>query len=144
MAKRNIGSLQYKSFGLALQALVVLTKEGGTCPSCEIAKLMSSEPTLLRRILAKLAKESILVTREGRDGGYMLNKAADQLTLAEVYRALEVGEARHEAVSGTACTNEFGRQMKTAFADILDEVDSGVLGVLKKYTVADIAARAGY
>lgn len=144
MAKRNIGSLQYKSFGLALQALVVLAKEGGTCPSCEIAKLMSSEPTLLRRILAKLAKEAILVTREGRDGGYRLGKAPEQLTLAEVYRALEVGEARHQAVSGTTCTNEFGLQMKNALSDILDEVDSGIIGILNHYTVADVVSKAGY
>ncbi|MFD1772732.1 RrF2 family transcriptional regulator [Paenibacillus rhizophilus] len=144
MTKRNIGSLQYKSFGLALQALVVLAKDGGTCPSCEIAKMMSYEPTLLRRILAKLAKESILVTREGRDGGYALNKAPDQLTLAEVYRALEVGEARHEAVSGTMCVSDFGTQMKTACCGILEEVDRSVTEVLKNYTVADVVRKAGY
>ncbi|NJJ41753.1 RrF2 family transcriptional regulator [Paenibacillus apii] len=144
MTKRNIGSLQYKSFGLALQALVLLAKDGGTCPSCEIAKMMSSEPTLLRRILAKLAKASILVTREGRDGGYALNKAPDQLTLAEVYRALEVGEARHEAVSGTMCVNDFGTQMKKACCGILEEVDRSVTEVLKNYTVADVVRKAEY
>lgn len=45
----------------------------------------------MRRTMAKLTREHILVTREGRDGGYLLNRAPEELTLAEIYLALEVG-----------------------------------------------------
>jgi Rrf2 family transcriptional regulator, repressor of oqxAB len=141
---RNTGSLQYKSFGLVLQALVILARKGNTCSSCEIAELLSSDATMLRRILAKLTRENILVTREGRDGGYMLNRDPEVLTLAEIYRALEVGESCNKAVNDTMCVNDFGMQMKIACGDILEEMDRSVLGVLEEYTVADMVRKAGY
>lgn len=140
---RNSGALQYKSFGLVLQALVILANKGNTCSSCEIAELLASEATLLRRTMAKLTREQILVTREGRDGGYALNRAPEDLTLAEVYRALEVGEARSKAVSETMCGNDFGVQMKEACGDLLEEMDRSVLGVLERYTLADMVRKAG-
>ncbi|MCL6601721.1 MAG: Rrf2 family transcriptional regulator [Paenibacillus sp.] len=141
---RNTGYLQYKSFGLVLQALVIMAKKGDTCSSCEIAELLSMEATQLRRILAKLTREHILVTREGRDGGYVLNKKPEDLTLAQIYRALEVGESCNKAVNDTICGNDFGVQMKMACGDILEEMDRSVLGVLEQYTVADLVRKAGY
>jgi Rrf2 family protein len=142
MAKtRNSGALGYKSFGLVLQALVILAKKGSTCSSCEIAEALSSEATQLRRIMANLTRERILVTREGRDGGYLLNRAPEEVTLAEIYRALEVGESRNNAVSDTMCVNAFGTQMRAACGDILEEMDRSVIEVLERYTLADMVRR---
>lgn len=141
---RNSGALQYKSFGLVLQALVIMARKGNTCSSCEIAGHLSSEPTLLRRVLGNLTRENILVTREGRDGGYLLNRAPEDLTLAEVYLALEVGESRCNAVNNTMCNDPFGERMKAACTDVLEDMDRSVLGVLEKYTLADIVRRTEY
>ncbi|WP_019913328.1 RrF2 family transcriptional regulator [Paenibacillus sp. HW567] len=144
MAKtRNSGALQYKSFALVLQALVIMAQKGNTCSSCEIAVHLSSEPTVLRKALAKLTRGHILVTREGRDGGYMLNRSPEELTLADIYRAMEVGESRSNAVTDTMCTNPFGAQMKDACGDILEEMEQSVLGVLEKHTLAELVRRAG-
>ncbi|MFC3750201.1 MULTISPECIES: Rrf2 family transcriptional regulator [Paenibacillus] len=138
---RNTGSLQYKSFGLALQAMVILARKATTCSSCEMAELLDSEATALRRILASLVRDQLLVTREGRDGGYILNKAPEDITLAEIYRALEVGESRNKAVSETICDSKFGNRMKEACDDILDEMDQSVVAVLEQHTLADLAAK---
>lgn len=119
---RNSDALQYKSFGLVLQALVILAKKGDTCSSCEIAELLSSEATLLRKTMAKLTRGQILVTKEGRDGGYALNRAPEELTLADIYRALEVGESRSKAVNDTLCVNVLGGQVK--------EVCNGIFCIL--------------
>jgi len=141
---RNIGYLQYRSFGLVIQALVIMAKKGNTCSSCEIAELLASEATQLRRILVKLTRENILVTREGRDGGYMLNKKPEDLTLAEIYQALEVGESCHKAVNDTIGIDDFGAQMKLACGDVLEEMDQSVMGVLEKYTIADMVRKTSY
>ncbi|MBW4084399.1 Rrf2 family transcriptional regulator [Paenibacillus sp. S150] len=139
---RNSGALQYKSFGLVLQALVIIArKEGITCSSCEIAGYLSSEPTVLRKALAKLTKEGILATREGRDGGFMLNRSPEELTLAEIYHAMEVGGLRSNGVKETMCENVFGQQMKNACGDILEEMDQSAVGVLRKYTLAELVRR---
>ncbi|AIQ27729.1 MULTISPECIES: RrF2 family transcriptional regulator [Paenibacillus] len=142
MAKtRNSGAPQYKSFGLVLQALVILAKKGSTCSSCEIAGLLSSEATLLRRLMANLTRERILVTREGRDGGYLLNRAPEELTLAEIYQAMEAGEGRDNGHSDTICVNALGTQMKVAYGELLDELDQSALRVLERYTLADMVRK---
>lgn len=142
MAKtRNSGAPQYKSFGLVLQALVILAKKGSTCSSCEIAELLSSEATLLRRIMANLTRERILVTREGRDGGYLLNRAPEDLTLAEIYQAMEAGEGRNHAHADTVCANALGTQMKAVCSELLEELDQSALRVLERYTLADMVRK---
>lgn len=142
MAKtRNSGAPQYKSFGLVLQALVIIARKGSTCSSCEIAELLSSEATLLRRIMANLTRERILVTREGRDGGYLLGRAPEDLTLAEIYQAMEAGESRNHADSGAGCVNKLGAQMKAVCGELLEEMDRSILGVLERYTLADMVRK---
>jgi Rrf2 family protein len=145
MAKtRSSGALQYKSFGLVLQALVLLARKGNTCSSCELAELLSSEATLLRKTMAKLTREQILTTKEGRDGGYALNRIPEELTLAEIYQALEAGETRCQAVNDPMCGNALGEQMKEACSDIIEEMDRSMMAVLEKYTLADMVRKTGY
>ncbi|WP_054938952.1 Rrf2 family transcriptional regulator [Paenibacillus ihuae] len=143
MAKtRNSGALQYKSFGLVLQALVLLARKGNTCSSCELAELLSSEATLLRKTMAKLTREQILMTKEGRDGGYALNRVPEELTLAEIYQALE-DESRCQAGNDTMCSTALGGQLKEACFDIFEEMDRSMMTVLEKYTLADMVRKSG-
>jgi Rrf2 family protein len=140
---RCIGNYHPKWFGLALQALVILSKEQPhTCPSAELAEHLHSEATLLRRILAVLAKEGILETREGRDGGYRLKKDPRRLTLAEVYATLQVGDPLYYGIQETTGSHPFGKGMKAAFRELTKEMDLSLKVTLSRYTVADLAERA--
>lgn len=137
------GNHHPKWFGLALQALVILSKERiQICPSAELAEHLHSEATLLRRILAVLAKEGILDTREGRDGGYRLRKDPSSVTLAEVYCALQVGDPLCYGIQDTTGSHPFGRGMRAVFEDLTQEMDQCLKEVLSRYTVADLAKRA--
>ncbi|WP_036711648.1 RrF2 family transcriptional regulator [Paenibacillus pinihumi] len=134
-------ALNHKWFGLSLQALVVLSRNCSTCPSSVIAEKLHSEPTVLRRILATLARENILETREGRDGGYRLKRAAEDITLAEIYRSLRVGEPLSNGMIDSTGIHSFGQDMKAAFSDIAEEIDNQVMDVLERHTLADLADR---
>jgi Rrf2 family transcriptional repressor of oqxAB len=137
-----IGNHHPKWFGLALQALVILSKEKiQTCPSGELAGYLQSEATLLRRILAVLAREGILDTREGRDGGYRLKRDPRTVTLDEVYSALQVGDPLCYGIKDTTGTHPFGIEMKAAFQDLTQEMDRSLKEVLCRYTIADLAQR---
>ncbi|MDF9842432.1 MULTISPECIES: Rrf2 family transcriptional regulator [unclassified Paenibacillus] len=140
---RSSGASQYKSFGLVLQAMVVLARKGDTCSSCEMAELLSSEATLLRKTMAKLTRAQILVTKEGRDGGYALNCDPEKLTLADIYQALEAGEACSKAVNETMCGNALGEQMMDACGELFAEMDRSIVVVLEKYTLAEMVRKAG-
>lgn len=131
----------YKTFSLALQALVVLEKHAGKCSSGDMATHLHTDATLLRRILKALAHEHIIEAREGRDGGYRLFKSADMISLADVYNALQIHTTIAESMLDAARENCVGGQMKNAFSDVLSEVEESTLQVLKSYTIADIVKK---
>jgi Rrf2 family transcriptional repressor of oqxAB len=134
------GNHHPKWFGLALQALVVLSREQiTTCPSAELAGYLHSEATLLRRILAVLARQGILETREGRDGGYRLRREPGSITLDEVYTALQVGDPLCYGIKETTGSHPFGQEMKAAFQGLTQEMNQGLKTVLSRYTIADLA-----
>ncbi|MFC3769789.1 Rrf2 family transcriptional regulator [Paenibacillus sp. GCM10012303] len=136
------GNYHPKWFGLAVQALIILSKENiQTCPSVEIAQYLKSEATLLRKILAVLAKEGFLDTREGRDGGYRLKKEPESITLEEVYQAFQVSSPLCYGIKESAGTHPFGVEMKAIYSEITGEMDRSMREVLGRYTIADLAKR---
>lgn len=141
-AEKCTGNYHPKRFGLAVQALIVLSKERvQTCPSVEIANCLQSEATQLRRVLQVLAREGFLETREGRDGGYRLKQAPDSITLAQVYDAFQAGDPMCFGIKETAGSHPFGVKMRETFSDITDEMERSMRGVLGRYTIADLAER---
>jgi Rrf2 family protein len=136
------GNYHPKWFGLAVQALIILAKENiQTCPSVEIANYLQSEATLMRRILAVLAREGFLETREGRDGGYRLKKAPESISLVDVYSAFQVSSPLCFGIKDSAGTHPFGIEMKEVFSDITAEMDRSLREVLSRYTIADLVRR---
>ncbi|NMM50940.1 RrF2 family transcriptional regulator [Paenibacillus aquistagni] len=131
----------YKTFSLALQALVILGKQSGNCPSSDIAKYLDSEPTVLRRILAALAKEQMIEAKEGRVGGYRLAKDAEDITLADVYAVLHLHDARCSSMLEATGDHAFGEQMKAAMKDVLEDIDQSLMKVLNAYSIADLMGK---
>ncbi|MDF2717545.1 MAG: transcriptional regulator, BadM/Rrf2 family [Paenibacillus sp.] len=127
-----------KWFGYALQSLAILAIHNGVCPSCEIAVKMESQATLLRRIMAQLAKFHLVVAKEGRDGGYLLAKPADQITFADVYRALQLPEPLSQALLDSTSDGVFGKEMQCYFTKFAGEWQKRVIFELEQRTVADL------
>lgn len=141
-ADKCTGNYHPKWFGLAVQALIILSKENiQTCPSVEIAAYLQSEPTLLRKILVVLAREGFIAAREGRDGGYWLTKAPDTITLADVYNAFQVSSPLCHGIKDSTGTHPFGVEMKELFTGITNEMSRSMREVLGRYTIADLAEK---
>jgi len=132
---RNGCPPSFRTFGLAVQAMVVLAKNEQSCPSCFLAEQVQSEATLMRKIMAQLARAGLIETREGRDGGYRLLRPASTITLAEVYTALEIGGGMCRTIGEATGSHPFGMQMKARFDDLVSELDECMLSVLSQYTV---------
>jgi Rrf2 family transcriptional regulator, repressor of oqxAB len=140
-ADKPIGTAHPKWFGLALQALVVLSRKSDIYPSAAIADCLNSEATQLRRVLVKLSGGQIIETREGRDGGYRLKRPPETITLAEVYIALKVGEPLCSGMLETIGSQDSELSMKSAFVDIANEIEQNTIETLKQYTIAQLAER---
>ncbi|RAR45836.1 Rrf2 family transcriptional regulator [Paenibacillus sp. MDMC362] len=129
----------YKTFSLAVQALVTLERHSGKCSSGDIASYLHLESTLIRRVLKTLAQADMIESREGRDGGYRLKKNACDITLAEVYSILQVHSSISDSMLDAAAGHCFAEEIKESFVGILSEIEDSTLKILESRTIADIA-----
>lgn len=130
-------------FVVALQILLIIERSdrGKACSSGELAEQMHSHAVFLRRVFSYLVRAGIAEAREGRDGGYLLARPAEQITLAEVYRALQ------STGNGPATPFELPRGLtleaglSAAFCKIGAEIEADILKTLERYTLADLVQR---
>ncbi len=129
-------------FAVAVRALAMLADRSCVCPSAAIACEVRTHAVFLRRILAQLARAGIVNAREGRDGGYQLARSADEITLADVYQALNA--ASPIAVSAVAfdatCPTYAGLGM--ALGEVEHEIEQHIIAGLRGHTVASVMAGA--
>ncbi|MBK9923751.1 MAG: Rrf2 family transcriptional regulator [Anaerolineales bacterium] len=75
----------------AVRVVLALAKrgEGIRLSTTEIQQEMLIPPALMTRIVAQLAREGLVNTFPGRDGGLMLPRPASQISLKDVVEAFE-------------------------------------------------------
>ncbi|MBK8771714.1 MAG: Rrf2 family transcriptional regulator [Rhizobiales bacterium] len=83
--------LSSSRFIVAIHALSVLARNSGKGPVCSnmIAQSVHTNPVVIRRLMSELEKASLVASTSGRSGGFSLARPAPQITLADVYRAVE-------------------------------------------------------
>lgn len=128
------------TFGLAIQALVLLSIANKICPSQELAKMLNTGTTFLRRLIRPLVRANLVEAREGRDGGYLLAKPASLITVADVYRALQLHDPLGSGMMDSTTDCERGNLLKGLFQEMSSQVEESTLRVFEQYTIEHIAA----
>jgi Rrf2 family protein len=129
-------------FVVASHVLALLAHGGGdTLTSEYIAGSVNTNPVVVRRILALLAKAGLVATQEGAGGGVRLAKPAKDIDLRTVYAAVETDPlfALHPQDPNPACI--VGSTIQAALEPTLDAAETALLGSLAKTTVADLLRR---
>ncbi|MDD5302563.1 MAG: Rrf2 family transcriptional regulator [Elusimicrobia bacterium] len=130
-------------FAVAVHALSMLAfhKEKRQT-SRDIAGSVATNPVVIRRLLAQLARAGIVEASHGAKGGFRLAKPAGRVSLHDIYQAVEEGaffvqhEKRNEKCP-LAC------RMQKILAGVFTRVESKVLPELKRTTLADIVGEIG-
>jgi Rrf2 family protein len=76
-------------YGLIALRHLASQKRRSACSAKEIARTYGMPTELVAKILQRLAKNGLLVSQHGTNGGYALAKDPSQITAFEVIRALE-------------------------------------------------------
>jgi Rrf2 family protein len=71
-----------------LHILLHMTKFQEAVPSERLAKIMDTNPVVVRRILAGLREQGIVQSEKGHGGGWSLTRDPGSITLLNVYTAL--------------------------------------------------------
>ncbi|MBV9307722.1 MAG: Rrf2 family transcriptional regulator [Acidobacteriaceae bacterium] len=116
-------------FDLASQQLLTRNNPGSMQPVkiADIARRQKIPQKFLELILAGLKQSGFVDSRRGAEGGYLLARPPDLITVGEVLRSVENLKS---AVRG---------QARDPFADIWCQVDQAVSEVLDGTTFADLA-----
>jgi DNA-binding IscR family transcriptional regulator len=108
-----------------------------------IAGSVNTNPVVVRRVLALLARAGLVATQEGAGGGVRLAKPAGEINLRVVYEAVESDPlfALHPNDPNPACP--VGGSIQSALEPTLGAAEAALLGSLAKTTVADLLGRLG-
>ncbi|MFC5650225.1 RrF2 family transcriptional regulator [Paenibacillus solisilvae] len=129
-------------FEIAIRALVWLTQSSGVLTSAALAAQVHSHATFIRRVLQNLAQAGLVESKEGRDGGYLLGKSACQITLADIYIAVQ-SDCPSEADSTDACAGQH-QKLDDAIGNILMDVEQKTLEYLRQFTIDDVREQVGF
>lgn len=115
----------------ALQAIFDLAAQrpGEPVRIAEIARRQKIPQKFLELILAGLKQGGFVESRRGAEGGYLLARPADSITVGEVVRFVEgphTGKGRPR------------RRAETPFSDMWQDVDRAVSEIIDKTTFADL------
>lgn len=107
----------------ALHAIFDLALRGNSEPVkiADIAKRQKIPQKFLELILAGLKQGGFVESRRGADGGYLLARPADSLTVGEVLRFIEGGRGRSvERAPDTDPFTGLWRQVDDAISRVVD------------------------
>lgn len=77
-------------FAVSVHMLAYLAfRRGASVPSAEIASSVSTHAVVIRRLLSALVKARLVRAQKGASGGFALASAPANISLLDIYRAVE-------------------------------------------------------
>ena len=126
-------------FAVAVHVLALMAMAGDEPIKSEsVAASVNTNPVVIRRILCALSRARLVVSQSGAGGGSRLAREPGQITLLDVYRAVEGGDAfsLHRQTPNRHCP--VGMNIGTVLGGVLQEVNSSIERSLAGVTVADV------
>ena len=124
----------------ALRAMVELAAgEGSLVKGERLAAAQSIPPTFLENILLELRHAGLVASQRGAEGGYRLARPPQEITLADVIRAVEGPIA---SVRGGRPEDVSYEGPAVALREVWIELRAAMRGVLEGTTVADLVERS--
>jgi Rrf2 family protein len=122
----------------AVRAAVELAALSGAGPvkAEQIAEAQSIPLNFLENILAELRRAGIVESRRGAAGGYLLAKPPEDVSLADIIRAVEGPLANVRGMSPDALEYEGSAER---LRDVWVALRASVRAVLEQVTLADVA-----
>ncbi|CAL9623030.1 Rrf2 family transcriptional regulator [Streptomyces sp. R1] len=107
--------------------------------SDQIATSVATNPVVIRRGLADLREAGLVTVRHGAGAGWTLARAAESITLLDVFRAVHDDEplfALHRGEPNQACP--IGRGIRPALRGVYADAEEAVRRELARVTIADV------
>ena len=106
--------------------------------SAEIAAHAGTNPVVVRRVLGHLRKSGLLISEKGHSGGWRLACPAKDITLADVYLALDERlVASGDGGDVPECSVEYDLHKRVA--GVLADVEAKLVSKLRETSIAEVS-----
>ena len=109
-------------------------------PTKEISTSLNIPSPSAVKILGNLANAGVIGTREGSRGGVRLAKPAKEITLLDVFNALETGKPMFRQDYQLRVTGKKPTRAHQSVYAVLTDAEQGMKSRLGKTTIADLMA----
>ncbi|MFK7751864.1 MAG: Rrf2 family transcriptional regulator [Sedimentitalea sp.] len=105
--------------------------------SADIAEHAGTNPVVVRRVLGKLREAGLLQSEKGHAGGWRLARSPQQITLADVYLALDESLIATDVQEDASdCSVEHILQKKVA--SVMADIERSLIERLAGTTIAEV------
>ncbi len=125
-----------KKTDYAVHALIILARNKAKEISVnEIAEIENVSPSYLAKVMQALSRNGLVISSEGKAGGYQLNKRASAISLADIVEVFEEKDNVFDCVDQIhGCTIRGRCKIHRAFTEAYQKM----LEELRKTTIEDI------
>lgn len=124
----------------SVHALCVIAWRGAEgADATLLASSLNTNPVVVRRILKSLEHQGLVRLRRGRHGGVELSRSAADITLEQVYRAIEPEGALFAMRERRNVRCPVQKAMTRALPSLFLAANEAVAGVLRNTTIATLA-----
>lgn len=126
---------------VAVTAMADIAAYGGGAPVplSDVARRQVLSVSFLEQVFGQLRRAGLVESRRGAKGGYVLARAADQVSLADVVAAVDETVRTRACQVGTTCTGGAARCLTHG---LWRELDGHIEGFLASKTLEEIAGGA--
>lgn len=105
--------LSSSRFVVAVHLLSLLAHYGKKGPVCSntIAKSVDTNPVVVRRMMSQLERHQLVTSTSGRSGGFLLARPPTEISLADIYEAVEDEQVFRLHKHGVEAECEFARSI---------------------------------
>ncbi len=129
-------------FAVSVHILAYLAfRRGVAVPSAEIAASVGTNPVVIRRLLGALQKSRLVSAQKGATGGFALASAPENISLLDIYRAVEPQPdhgLRHFAPNHKC---PVGAKIESILHHVFFDAQAAMEGALAGLTIGSVEAQ---
>jgi Rrf2 family protein len=131
--------MRNEQFSSALYLLMTLAyHKERRMNSKEIALGLKTNPVVVRRLMTLLSDSGLIKSRKGRDGGVWLARDPAKVSLADVYRAVELPEMITEFDKPALKACAVSCAMKKIISQVSNSLETDIRKSLSKVRLSDL------
>ncbi|MGC1294428.1 MAG: Rrf2 family transcriptional regulator [Alloacidobacterium sp.] len=105
-------------FATGVHALLLLAAEpDGLQTSEDVAHKLNTNPVVIRRVFSLLQQAELVESQKGPSGGSRLARSAKEISLADIYRALNPSDVFHPASAHAVHGGKLNQTLHQVFKD---------------------------